>query len=178
MRGGVSGKIVDPPARKAVFPTCVGVFPPPPASTSRQTSLPHVRGGVSTKTRWSLSRAMSSPRAWGCFLRILLQVQSWSVFPTCVGVFLEAFSFFPASGRLPHVRGGVSLRYVTHSQQMRSSPRAWGCFLHGARARDGLRVFPTCVGVFLQRLNAGGPAGRLPHVRGGVSQKSLVTSFI
>ena len=54
---------------------------------------------------------------------------------------------------------------------MGSSPRTWGCFLHGAGQRGLYMVFPTHVGVFLV-----GPVllplrWRLPHARGGVSYR-------
>ena len=73
---------------QSVFPTCVGVFPPPHFFTPRIESLPHVRGGVSIWQSRFYRSTRSSPRAWGCFsvLRILV----------------------PLVNRLPHVRGGVS----------------------------------------------------------------------
>ena len=51
----------------SVFPTCVGVFPLPEELPARPLRLPHVRGGVSVRTRIDQKRQESSPRAWGCF---------------------------------------------------------------------------------------------------------------
>ena len=51
-----------------------------------------------------------------------------------------------------------------------SSPRTWGCFLLRAWKPLAICVFPTYVGVFLQRHGARPDRGRLPHVRGGVSK--------
>ena len=51
-----------------VFPTCVGVFPPGGIPGAGRGGLPHVRGGVSWPSLSGNASAMSSPRAWGCFL--------------------------------------------------------------------------------------------------------------
>ena len=91
-----------------VFPTCVGVFLRPSRRSRRFLSLPHVRGGVSFFIFFLLVRGLSSPRAWGCFSRLLYRRRLWHVFPTCVGVFL----------RCRHITTGSA----------GSSPRAWGCF--------------------------------------------------
>ena len=52
-----------------VFPTCVGVFPRQATGEGASSRLPHVRGGVSTREDYYRIRSLSSPRAWGCFLR-------------------------------------------------------------------------------------------------------------
>ena len=162
--------------RRRVFPTCVGVFPsrgPTAAPTSR---LPHVRGGVSPYSPAFSFPGQSSPRAWGCFSLPLCHQSFWLVFPTCVGVFLTSAMSSELLASLPHVRGGVSAPPPCVSAFCQSSPRAWGCFSSGNSEIKGFRVFPTCVGVFLEpkfrRLGDGG----LPHVRGGVSPKSAPLS--
>ena len=155
-----------------VFPTCVGVFPTTRPRARAWRSLPHVRGGVSKEFTSLTATMMSSPRAWGCFS---FQGKSGGrkiVFPTCVGVFLGASSYFPASGRLPHVRGGVSLRVVRQALARGSSPRAWGCFSSCVHRRPWPVVFPTCVGVFLFPFVLQIGKFSLPHVRGGVSDSS------
>ena len=76
-------------ARRHVFPTPVGVFPTSRSATSCAGGLPHARGGVSRQNPWPLTRAESSPRPWGCFLRLDLPRLSSLVFPTPVGVFLR-----------------------------------------------------------------------------------------
>ena len=75
----------------------------------------------------------------------------YTVFPTCVGVFLGYGVLQSPVRCLPHVRGGVSAR-VLHIQR-----------------RDG--VFPTCVGVFPEKSTLERTRTSLPHVRGGVSGK-------
>ena len=72
-------------------------------------SLPHVRGGVSSWLWNFLMKASSSPRAWGCFQLFSTLDNFFRVFPTCVGVFLLHGMPSVRSGRLPHVRGGVSV---------------------------------------------------------------------
>ena len=133
-----------------VFPTCVGVFPIAIHTLITDSRLPHVRGGVS---RMLIFRGLHSV-----------------VFPTCVGVFLVVVDV-PGSGRcLPHVRGGVSFVASLEIRTGSSSPRAWGCFLlSGKKEKLGL-VFPTCVGGFPAHGQAPWGQGRLPHVRGGVSE--------
>ena len=120
-----------------------------PACANARVSLPHARGGVS---RCGLSGTLwnkSSPRPWGCFLRVAIAAAQALVFPTPVGVFPTRGEAACCWWRLPHARGGVStdgrFRFV-HPQ---SSPRPWGCFRH----RDVAPPHP----------------GGLPHARGGVS---------
>ena len=52
-----------------VFPTRVGVFPRGDRAAQVQPRLPHTRGGVSMTIADTLTRAESSPHAWGCFHR-------------------------------------------------------------------------------------------------------------
>ena len=122
-----------------------------PASYTRK-GLPHVRGGVSGKWDAVLTRAQSSPRAWGCFYRTMYSLLLGFVFPTCVGVFPRPEP--PAGGRLrlPHVRGGVSPRHADSWVDIASSPRAWGCFFWNAVRLAHILVFPTCVGVFPRQI--------------------------
>ena len=96
-------------SRTLVFPTCVGVFPRQATGEGASSRLPHVRGGVSGKSKAGLLRPLSSPRAWGCFRGPRKKPGLFLVFPTCVGVFLSTGSFSTLSFCLPHVRGGVSV---------------------------------------------------------------------
>ncbi|KMG98344.1 hypothetical protein SM64_02115 [Klebsiella pneumoniae] len=91
------------------------------------------------------------------------------VFPTHVGVFLLPSWSTTCRRRLPHARGGVSLKYRFHSNHGVSSPRTWGCFLFLHLSRGWFRVFPTHVGVFPQCSILHRAQGSLPHARGGVS---------
>ena len=71
-----------------------------------------------------------------------------TVFPTCVGVFPDAGRRAKLRGRLPHVRGGVSMLSIILGFVFLSSPRAWGCFPLQHVDLTEMDVFPTCVGVF------------------------------
>ena len=71
------------------------------------------------------------------------------VFPTCVGVFLVCVRYGQSNNSLPHVRGGVSFFPKKACFFRKSSPRAWGCFSFVGHPQSWQRVFPTCVGVFL-----------------------------
>ncbi len=52
-----------------------------------------------------------------------------------------------------------------------SSPRPWGCFYGAWIFSHTSIVFPTPVGVFPLRGDTAATQLRLPHARGGVSQK-------
>ncbi len=73
---------------------------------------------------------------------------------------------------LPHARGGVSIFPPKEVLQELSSPRPWGCFHVPERGRQAPGVFPTPVGVFLNRSRAAPVSSGLPHARGGVSGRS------
>ena len=94
------------------------------------------------------------------------------VFPTHVGVFLLPAAPHRSASRLPHARGGVSIRTRGPSSRGRSSPRTWGCFYQSGRFRCCCYVFPTHVGVFLRGLAPKGGGCCLPHARGGVSPRT------
>jgi len=132
-----------------------------------------MRGGVSKGLLDQKSLMGSSPHAWGCFPGVCFINSLLSVFPTCVGVFLDSLMIFRSSSRLPHMRGGVSMGLVPPQGVYRSSPHAWGCFysLHSLARRQ--KVFPTCVGVFLDQGGGYVTKSGLPHMRGGVSHYDL-----
>ena len=128
----------------------MGVFPGLLSAPWLSTGLPHVRGGVS-QTGWAdIDSLLSSPRAWGCFHFCVGACYHLQVFPTCVGVFLAPPARMPFKMCLPHVRGGVSPVRIEGDPDLRSSPRAWGCFFRRYASGQYTAVFPTCVGVFLQ----------------------------
>ncbi len=154
----------------SVFPTCVGVFPKASCALTSKTGLPHMRGGVSTQILLDLLRMASSPHAWGCFHIGPNGENGVLVFPTCVGVFLYVVTLGDELRGLSHMRGGVSGRSAAVIAYELSSPHAWGCFLYVTLLFLSLCVFPTCVGVFLDKAYKGMKATSLPHMRGGVSR--------
>ncbi len=158
-----------PRAACPVFPTHVGVFPMVWLEPASDASLPHARGGVSTKAAASAAVAASSPRTWGCFCVDFLRPGVQRVFPTHVGVFLVSSPALAFSSGLPHARGGVSAAKAAQKMGDGSSPRTWGCFRACAVAPQADGVFPTHVGVFLWRVAPWQPIAGLPHARGGVS---------
>ena len=132
-----------------VFPTPVGVFLTQITRFYFCCCLPHARGGVSLYRWCRKTTPESSPRPWGCFLRIRTAGSPGLVFPTPVGVFLDDPDHEIPMGRLPHARGGVSGKEIEKWQPDSSSPRPWGCFHRKSFCRTPRRVFPTPVGVFL-----------------------------
>ena len=95
------------------------------------------------------TESRSSPRAWGCFSVPTVASPGSTVFPTCVGVFLDGIVALAMALSLPHVRGGVSKFRRSEMSEAASSPRAWGCFRTLIEQIGRYGVFPTCVGVFL-----------------------------
>ncbi|SXL75210.1 Domain of uncharacterised function (DUF2825) [Klebsiella pneumoniae] len=75
------------------------------------------------------------------------------------------------------MRGGVSDPECHQQQDAESSPYAWGCFDDDYMSMVSDRVFPICVGVFLDRIDEGKNQKSLPHMRGGVSLCRLSTSL-
>ena len=114
---------------------------------------------------------LSSPRSWGCFSIDFEVIDCELVFPTLVGVFLKFVKTHPDAVSLPHARGGVSSPKLKPCPHCGSSPRSWGCFYHYTKKAGCPAVFPTLVGVFLWACIAFAGGCRLPHARGGVSQK-------
>ncbi len=152
-----------------VFPTPVGVFPPPCRPRCSIRGLPHARGGVSTLRRSLQMPPPSSPRPWGCFHHARRCGWLPRVFPTPVGVFLKRLLRCWAGWGLPHARGGVSDGACFAHEEGASSPRPWGCFQGNGRPARLCRVFPTPVGVFPLLWQTPARLTRLPHARGGVS---------
>ena len=152
-----------------VFPTPVGVFPRCMLSVLLRDGLPHARGGVSWYRTFCKDLPKSSPRPWGCFSSTVRLPHPTTVFPTPVGVFLDAAVGGKGSVRLPHARGGVSTSLAIMMMTKLSSPRPWGCFFPPLSCAGGFLVFPTPVGVFLFAGHAPCEGLCLPHARGGVS---------
>ncbi len=94
-----------------VFPTQVGVFPLCKPLSLFIWRLPHAGGGVSEEITADNLVMESSPRRWGCFDTVEKLSNFYFVFPTQVGVFLEAQPEAVRCVSLPHAGGGVSLHY-------------------------------------------------------------------
>ena len=125
---GCFSSYLEPYKARFVFPTPVGVFPFITWAKQIKLSLPHARGGVSKNVSHEDKSALSSPRPWGCFLRVKLPSITGQVFPTPVGVFLKLSEIDFDCLCLPHARGGVSAISVYKDCYKKSSPRPWGCF--------------------------------------------------
>ena len=160
-----------------VFPTPVGVFLVSKIRLANAIRLPHARGGVSRLWRSTFAWCKSSPRPWGCFQDYRIFFASIAVFPTPVGVFLYMGWLGRRIVGLPHARGGVSTQEWLIQFVNESSPRPWGCFYAGEQYSSKYAVFPTPVGVFLEKRFAYKLHKSLPHARGGVSQGALKMKF-
>ena len=149
------------------------MFPSGLESKSGQPSLPHGRGDVSKEVHEKSASRKSSPRAWGCFHQSKFSGRWFRVFPTGVGMFLDALNKATKETSLPHGRGDVSKKVSPYVVVFRSSPRAWGCFRRRNRACPWGFVFPTGVGMFLDTLTLKGDPTGLPHGRGDVSKAEM-----
>ena len=147
----------------------MGVFLFSVFSMRSTASLPHARGGVSGEHWYFKAPQGSSPRPGGCFWQRAVCDAPRFVFPTPVGVFLKLMRLCFCQRRLPHARGGVSPAGRLWALCTGSSPRPWGCFLMPHALCDGLKVFPTPVGVFPKPTILRATSNCLPHARGGVS---------
>ncbi len=129
--GGVSIPALAAGCGSSVFPTHVGVFPSLLRSPQGPRGLPHACGGVSIRGNHVALVEESSPRMWGCFSSAFTRVSPNAVFPTHVGVFLQARFGYDGKIRLPHACGGVSRILYRLFGRSVSSPRMWGCFFLG-----------------------------------------------
>ena len=155
---------------KRVFPTPVGVFLFFRLALRQAHRLPHTRGGVSAACRMLAITDTSSPHPWGCFYSLRASLGRTRVFPTPVGVFLRHRRGSRGVWRLPHTRGGVSIKNSRSFTSSRSSPHPWGCFYLTLFTLCWWTVFPTPVGVFPTGPSIGPMTRSLPHTRGGVSK--------
>ena len=112
-------------------------------------SFPHAGGDVSIVKELREAGMKFSPRRWGCF-RYCLE-RSWlrRVFPTQVGMFLSRRLSIGRRGSFPHAGGDVSPTSDFRASRSSFSPRRWGCFQKNLIEVNGILVFPTQVGMFL-----------------------------
>ncbi len=96
------------------------------------------------------------------------------IFPTRVGVFLPLQQVHQVARNFPHASGGVSSKHHQHFYYVRFSPREWGCFYILASSSLPGFIFPTRVGVFLERHYCGMSDCNFPHASGGVSIKRYI----
>ena len=140
--------------------------------------LLHVRGGVSSKSRFGCRHQQSSPRPWRCFSKLRRIFRDGDVFSTSVEV-------FPSIGltrlflcRLLHVLGGVS-NVTKNLYTIRwSSPRPWRCFRRASQICRITQVFSTSVEVFLSKWLRLQLRRSLLHVCGGVSKEDIIIEAV
>ncbi len=145
----------------------MGVFPAGVEKPLESWRLPHARGGVSVFQDDLQRGDLSSPRPWGCFPAGVRRFRREGVFPTPVGVFLPTARSSFDGRRLPHARGGVSIKVIRPFRTLASSPRPWGCFSRSSLIKSSRVVFPTPVGVFPEDGEFHPKLLGLPHARGG-----------
>jgi len=125
-----------------------------------------------------LLKAKSSPCTWGCFQDGTLTKADHAVFPMHVGVFLKHLQTDIVVQSLPHARGGVSIMKALNQKETESSPCTWGCFCWDVDKIDSWVVFPMHVGVFLLQNGFVITWLRLPHARGGVSDRKIKRALL
>ncbi len=95
------------PVHIHVVPTYVGVFLGPSTLIGLSRRCPHIRGGVPAAHGHKGEICLLSPHTWGCSYWGEVQVDTYFVVPTYVGVFLLVDQRHRADVRCPHIRGGV-----------------------------------------------------------------------
>ena len=133
-------------------------------------SLPRVRGGVSSLKTAFFAVSLSAPRSRGCFYWARRDQAFYDVCPAFAGVFLDKWAIKSYTASLPRVRGGVSWRKFYAGDVVTSAPRSRGCFRQEPTFMQRIAVCPAFAGVFLERKGKAGAEGGLPRVRGGVSR--------
>ena len=119
------------------------------AVKTKSCCFPHAGGDVSPALTDVPTSLSFSPRRWGCFHTRALPKETVGVFPTQVGMFLSRRLSIGRRGSFPHAGGDVSIMPSGSSSAMAFSPRRWGCFQKNLIEVNGILVFPTQVGMFL-----------------------------
>ena len=157
---------VIPAVVRMVFPTCVGIVPPPRLARAVELGLPHMRGDRPCLSVARSSSIQSSPHAWGSSRAEDGTVRRGDVFPTCVGIVPPQERRHEAQAGLPHMRGDRPGNRGSRSPRDASSPHAWGSSRHSVFDLLWRPVFPTCVGIVPSTKRSSRRSRRLPHMRG------------
>ena len=110
-----------------VFPTHVGVYRNRLPGPHRRACFPHACGGVPITDGGDSSWNRFSPRMWGCTEKPSVLTIEAAVFPTHVGVYLNAAIVQKSPRRFPHACGGVPASSRNRGLPRKFSPRMWGC---------------------------------------------------
>ena len=136
-------------ANQRLFPAHAGVFPWQRAVSTRASSFPRARGGISIQTVGTSLQGLFSPRTRGYFQSRLFSFRLASLFPAHAGVFPSFFARLDGGSRF--------------------SPRTRGYF---RLARDPLKaayLFPAHAGVFPSSPVGSTSGAPFPRARGGIS---------
>jgi len=137
--------------RRLVFPTHVGMDL---VSNINQASIyrfPHTRGDGPKYPAPKYDIIMFSPHTWGWTLQQAVQGYLFEVFPTHVGMDLCTPRNSSQRSGFPHTRGDGPLLSTLLRMTQQFSPHTWGWTHGGSRGSLGLDVFPTHVGMDLNR---------------------------
>ncbi len=119
------------------------------AVKTKSCCFPHAGGDVSGIASNALGFVEFSPRRWGCFYLADCLLDGEEVFPTQVGMFPSCLRGLVQPWRFPHAGGDVSPTSDFRASRSSFSPRRWGCFQKNLIEVNGILVFPTQVGMFL-----------------------------
>ena len=128
------------------IPTCVGNTAFSISSLVLRSVHPHVRGEYSFSRPFAQMYVGSSPRAWGIQHSCRAVPVSSRFIPTCVGNTYQQTTVRHLRPVHPHVRGEYRCQPVCHTNEVGSSPRAWGIPSRRSEMRLYCRFIPTCVG--------------------------------
>ena len=152
--------------RTRVFPTPVGMDRRRLRQKGGSARFPHTRGDGPRSGRRSIRSFRFSPHPWGWTDRPMLAGPQRRVFPTPVGMNRLTSASRRYLARFPHTRGDGPDRERPPEPSSPFSPHPWGWTDAGAGRSAAHRVFPTPVGMDLQRQTAAPHACGFPHTRG------------
>ena len=159
---------VCPQARQDwVFPTHVGVILLPIHEEAGKKCIPHTCGGDPKNNRILLPLSQYSPHMWGWSFKHWVTGEVLPVFPTHVGVILRRAINFLAMFCIPHTCGGDPKQHCSRQWCKEYSPHMWGWSRMESVTRSVVSVFPTHVGVILNRIHFPIEGTSIPHTCGG-----------
>ena len=158
-------------ANQRLFPAHAGVFPWQRAVSTRASSFPRARGGISIQTVGTSLQGLFSPRTRGYFRLARDPLKAAYLFPAHAGVFPSSPVGSTSGAPFPRARGGISYSGCGCYSRGSFSPRTRGYFLNTPRRGGGHRLFPAHAGVFPGNRSQDWRILPFPRARGGISRR-------
>ena len=128
--------------------------------------FPHTRGDGPSPGITGTVLTRFSPHTWGWTYVPVQFLEYTGVFPTHVGMDLTSFGRKLPLLSFPHTRGDGPSYEMTPPPYQRFSPHTWGWTYVYKQKTSKESVFPTHVGMDLDKRNSVFMLCRFPHTRG------------